>query len=503
MILKKPIDQNTFKKEAQNYNVIPVYAQILADTTTPVSILKKLFSKNRPIFLLESVEGGEKWARYSFLGICVHKEIKVLKRDIEISSNGKIKKIPHDGNPIKRLRKLTAAYTPLPMKELPGFWCSMTGYISYEMVSFFEDINISLPEDKAYAHFIIPDEVIIFDNIKHTMTCVGIAYIDNSEEWLKAYERTLKKVEKMVQKISDPTPSPTLCHDGNYLDSKSADITLTPEIEKDDFKNRVKKFREHIIEGDIIQAVLSQKFSFKSRVDPVSLYRAQRYINPSPYMFFMHFENMTIAGSSPETMVRLENATATLRPIAGTRKRGQTGAEDMSLADELLNDEKERSEHLMLVDLGRNDLGRIAKTGSVQVTDLMFVEKYSHVMHLVSNITCDVKKDRDAWDILKASFPAGTLSGAPKIRAMEIISESEDNFRGVYGGAAGYISFSGNMDMAITIRTAVMENEMITIRAGAGIVYDSDPEKEYQECINKAESVKTALELAMSEILGE
>ena len=215
-------------------------------------------------------------------------------------------------------------------------------------------------------------------------------------------------------------------------------------------------------------------------------------------MFFMHFEDMTIAGSSPETMVRLENSTATLRPIAGTRKRGETQARDMALANELLNDEKEKAEHLMLVDLGRNDLGRIAKTGSVQVTDLMFVEKYSHVMHLVSNITCDVKKGMDAWDILKASFPAGTLSGAPKIRAMEIISELEDDFRGVYGGAAGYISFSGNMDMAITIRTAVMENDSLTIRAGAGIVYDSDPDQEYQECINKAKSVEAALKLAMS-----
>jgi anthranilate synthase component 1 len=269
-------------------------------------------------------------------------------------------------------------------------------------------------------------------------------------------------------------------------------------MKSDVFKNKVKKIKNHIIDGDIIQAVLSQKFTTNTVVDPVRLYRAQRYINPSPYMFFMHFEDMTIAGSSPETMVRLENSIATLRPIAGTRKRGETQAQDMALANELLNDEKEKAEHLMLVDLGRNDLGRIAKTGSVQVTDLMFVEKYSHVMHLVSNITCDVKKGVDAWDILKASFPAGTLSGAPKIRAMEIISKLEDNFRGVYGGAAGYISFSGNMDMAITIRTAVMENDSLTIRAGAGIVYDSDPDQEYQECINKAKSVKAALKLAMS-----
>jgi len=498
MILKKFTDKNDFKKMAQDYNMIPVYTRILADTMTPVSILKQLYNKNNPVFLLESVEGGEKWARYSLLGISVRSCIRVLKKDVEISSHGNIQKIPHNGDPIKILRKLTSVYKPLPVKDLPGFWCGMTGYISYEMVSFFEDINIALPKDKAYAHFIIPEEIIIFDNMKHTMTCIGIAYIENKAHWEKDYNKTLQKVKKMIQKITDTTSSNSADSSYGNLKNKTANISLTPEMKKDDFKNKVKKIKKHIIEGDIIQAVLSQKFFFNGSVDPVRFYRAQRYINPSPYMFFMQFEDMTIAGSSPETMVRLENSTAILRPIAGTRKRGKSQAEDMTLANELLNDEKEKAEHLMLVDLGRNDLGRIAKTGSVQVTDLMFVEKYSHVIHLVSNITCDVKKDMDAWDILKASFPAGTLSGAPKIKAMEIISESEDNFREVYGGAAGYISFSGNMDMAITIRTAVMENGFLTIRSGAGIVYDSDPEKEYQECINKAKSVETALKLAMS-----
>jgi len=369
----------------------------------------------------------------------------------------------------------------------------MTGYISYEMVSFFEDVQAFLPEEKAYAHFIIPDEIIIFDNMKHTMTCIGIAYIDDKSQWQKAYEKACKKVERIIHKAFVST-----CDSYKQSNSKAAEISLVPEMNLDVFKNKVEKIKKHIIDGDIIQAVLSQKFSSNSAVDPVKFYRAQRYINPSPYMFFMHFEDMTIAGSSPETMVRLENATATLRPIAGTRKRGETQARDMALVNELLNDEKEQAEHLMLVDLGRNDLGRIAKTGSVQVTDLMFVEKYSHVMHLVSNITCDVKKGMDAWDILKASFPAGTLSGAPKIRAMEIISDLENNSREVYGGAAGYISFSGNMDMAITIRTAVMENDSLTIRAGAGIVYDSDPDQEYLECVNKAKSVEAALKLAMS-----
>ncbi len=497
MLLKKFPEKKAFKKMAQKYNVIPVCTQILADTFTPVSILKKLYNKKAPIFLLESVEGGEKWARYSFLGISVKSRIRVLKSSVEIRSGKKIQNIPHNGDPLKILQELTSTYIPAPVKELPGFWCGMTGYISYEMISFFEDVNVFLPEDKAYAHFIIPDEIIIFDNMKHTMTCIGISYIDNKSQWLETYEKTCKKVENTIQKIVNTASSQGNCNSCEHSENEAADISLTPEMEFPVFKNKVEKIKEYIIDGDIIQAVISQKFTWNAAVDPVELYRAQRYINPSPYMFFMHFGDMTIAGSSPETMIRLENATATLRPIAGTRRRGKTQALDMALASELLNDEKEKAEHLMLVDLGRNDLGRIAKTGSVQVTDLMFVEKYSHVMHLVSNITCDVKKDLDAWDILKACFPAGTLSGAPKIRAMEIISEVEDNFREVYGGAAGYISFSGNMDMAITIRTAVMENDSLTIRAGAGIVYDSDPEQEYQECINKAKSVETALKLTM------
>ncbi|MCP4670257.1 MAG: anthranilate synthase component I family protein [Desulfobacula sp.] len=493
MMLKKFPDKKAFKKMAQKYNVIPVCARILADTHTPVSILKKLYSKNRPIFLLESVEGGEKWARYSFLGICAKSRIRVLKDNVEICSDTNMEKIPHNGDQLKILKKLTDEYMPATMKELPGFWCGMTGYISYEMVSFFEDVQTFLPEDKAYAHFIIPDEIIIFDNMKHTMTCIGIAYIDDKSQWQEAYEKASKKAEKIIQKTFVNT-----CDTYKQSSGKAHEITLIPEMKLDTFKNKVEKIKTHIIDGDIIQAVLSQKFSSNTAVDPVKFYRAQRYINPSPYMFFMHFEDMTIAGSSPETMVRLENSTATLRPIAGTRQRGETQARDMALVNELLNDEKEKAEHLMLVDLGRNDLGRIAKTGSVQVTDLMFVEKYSHVMHLVSNITCDVKKEMDAWDLLRASFPAGTLSGAPKIRAMEIISKLEDNSREIYGGAAGYISFSGNMDMAITIRTAVMENDSLTIRAGAGIVYDSDPDQEYQECINKAKSVEAALKLAMS-----
>jgi anthranilate synthase component 1 len=257
----------------------------------------------------------------------------------------------------------------------------------------------------------------------------------------------------------------------------------------------VKKTKEHIYQGDIIQAVISQPFVYESSPDPWLLYRAQRYINPSPYLYFVKLDDITLVGSSPETMVRLENGVATLRPIAGTRPRGKTEKQDRALADELLKDEKEKAEHLMLVDLGRNDLGRVAETGTVQVTDLMIIERYSHVMHMVSNICCDLKSDLNAWDLLKATFPAGTLTGAPKVRAMELISKFETEPRGPYGGAVGYISFSGNMDLAITIRTACIEKTCLTVRAGAGIVADSDPDTEYVETINKAMAIQKALEL--------
>jgi anthranilate synthase component 1 len=271
--------------------------------------------------------------------------------------------------------------------------------------------------------------------------------------------------------------------------------SLATTLEPGTYRSYVKKIKEYIHEGDVIQTVISQPFVCRAPSDLWSLYRTQRYINPSPYMYFMHLDDVALVGSSPEAMVRLENRIATIRPIAGTRPRGRNEQEDRSLADELLGDEKERAEHLMLVDLGRNDLGRVAEVGTVQVTDLMIVERYSHVMHLVSNICCDLRSDCDAWDLLSAAFPAGTLSGAPKVRAMEIIAELEKEPRGPYGGAVGYISFHGNMDMAITIRTATIEEGMLTVRAGAGIVADSDPENERIETVNKAMAIQKALEL--------
>jgi len=371
----------------------------------------------------------------------------------------------------------------------------MVGYITYEMVSFFEVIPNNLPADRPLAHFMIPDELLIFDNVTHTLSLVATVFVDNAGHAAGAYQAALKRIRMLQDSLTRPlnlTEVP---------DRKTAN-TMTATVDEEIFRQQVGRVKKHIQAGDIIQAVISQPFVCEHPPDLISLYRAQRFINPSPYLFFVHLDGLTLIGSSPETMVRLENGQACLRPIAGTRPRGRTEQEDRKLADDLLKDEKERAEHLMLVDLGRNDLGRVAEIGTVQVTDLMLVERYSHVMHLVSNITCDLRAGVDAWDLLAATFPAGTLSGAPKVRAMEIISAMENAPRGPYGGAVGYISFSGNMDMAITIRTACVEDDRLTIRAGAGIVADSDPEKERQETINKAKAIQKALQLLQNNHLG-
>ena len=488
MILQRYPEKNDFKTLAQSSNVIPVCADVLADTETPVSLLQKFYRPERPVFLLESVEGQERWARYSFLGIRAHSMVRIFSKEIEIKGPSGTEQIRHNGDPLGVLKEILSRYAPAEVKGLPRFWSGLTGYFTYEMVSFFENIPVHLPENQPYAGFIIPEQMIVFDNMKHTLTCMKICYLESGCNPETVYDDARSCLDEMIRTIEIPVQkTETLQEQKNEI---------RPQVPETEYLEGVKTIKQRIIDGDIIQAVYSQPFSCRCPSDPVMVYRAQRYINPSPYMFFMNFGDVAIAGSSPETMVRLENRTATLRPIAGTRPRGATEQEDRLLADELLNDEKEKAEHVMLVDLGRNDLGRVAQAGSVQVTDTMFIERYSHVMHLVSNIVCDMKPQLDAFDLLRATFPAGTLSGAPKIRAMEILASLEPTPRGAYGGAAGYISFSGNMDLAIIIRTAVMAGGKLTVQAGAGIVYDSDPEKELAECFSKAGSVEAALKLA-------
>ncbi len=489
MLIKRQFpDKVQFGNMAKECNVIPVCVEILADTETPVSLLRKLYPNCGPIFLFESVEGGERWGRYSFLSASTRCHIRVFSKHLEVEDNGSQKEFIHNGDPLSVLKNLMSQYRPAQIPGLPRFWGGMVGYLTYEMATFFESIPNRLPEDKPIAHFIIPDELLIFDNIQHTLLLVVISFLNEELGCDQVYEDVSLKVNFLRKKVEMNVPAVPLS------DGKE-EFALKALWEDDIFRSDVLKVKDYIIAGDVIQTVISQPFVCTPSPDLWTLYRAQRYINPSPYLYFLHLDDIALVGSSPETMVRLENGIATLRPIAGTRHRGQNEQEDRALANELLSDEKERAEHLMLVDLGRNDLGRVAETGTVQVTDLMIVERYSHVMHLVSNITCDLKSEFDAWDLLRATFPAGTLSGAPKVRAMEIIAELEKGPRGPYGGAVGYVSFSGNMDMAITIRTACIENNLLTVRAGAGIVADSDPERERIETHNKAMAIQKALQL--------
>ena len=488
MLINQFPDKDQFLLLARQNNVIPVCVEMLADTETPVSLLRKIYRNKGPVFLFESVEGGERWGRYSFLGVSARTHIRVFPQIVEVQENSSQRQITHNGDPLNILRTLMNKYRPAQLPGLPRFWGGMVGYLTYEMVSFFESIPNMLPETKPLAHFIIPDALLIFDNIRHTLLGVVISFLETEQTPEQAFQSATTRINSLLSemKMHVPEEDSQLSHN---------EFTLKTTWEADAFRSLVRKIKEYIRAGDVIQTVISKPFVCAPPPDLWALYRAQRFINPSPYLYFLSLDEVTLVGSSPETMVRLENGVATLRPIAGTRPRGKSEQEDRSLANELLQDEKERAEHLMLVDLGRNDLGRIAEVGTVQVTDLMIVERYSHVMHLVSNICCDLRSDYDAWDLLRATFPAGTLSGAPKIRAMEIIAELEKKPRGPYGGAVGYISFHGNMDLAITIRTASIENEQLTVQAGAGIVADSDPERERLETVNKAMAMQKALQL--------
>lgn len=492
MFLKSYPTQDEFEKLKSDFGVVPVCEEILADSETPVSLLRKFFHHDpaKPIFLLESVEGGERWGRYSFLGLGAYATIRVYSEYVEIEKSSGTEQIKHGGKPLDTLREMMKEYTPANIGELPRLWGGLVGYFTFESVSFFEPkIPNKLPEGTPLARFVIPQELLAFDNLNNSLNIIAFNYCNNGEAAEKQYKASRRRIRELVAFIESSSSTPNDEVYNNFNDS------LKPLISEDEYRDKVKSTIEKIYDGEIIQAVIAQKFTCKAPDNLIALYRAQRYINPSPYMYFFSLDGKQIIGSSPETLVRLEGDKATVRPIAGSRPRGNTEQEDRALADELLQDEKERAEHLMLVDLGRNDLGRVAVTGTVQVTDMMFIERYSHIMHLVSNVECNITPDCDAFDLFAATFPAGTLSGAPKVRAMEIISETEDFARDFYGGALGYISFNGNMDFAITIRTASVENDELTVIAGGGIVYDSNPETERQESVNKAGSINKALNM--------
>ncbi|MDR3198517.1 MAG: anthranilate synthase component I family protein [Planctomycetaceae bacterium] len=498
-----------FLKECQKADVVPVTRQLLADLHTPVSLLQRFYNGREGVFLLESVEGGEKWGRYSFLGIAPHAFIEIHRNDISIIEYDKSEKIiaenktPHHGKPLQVLRQLMTRYQAAEHADLPRFFGGLVGYFAYEMVEFFENIPNQL-ENEPFASFVIPRTVLIFDNARQTLTICVLTFPNRTHsdppsdtnintntntdtDLRQLYADAVAETERIAAELEKPMPMLQPKHAGK--------LKLKPVLPEDEYYHRVEIIKEHIAAGDLIQCVFSQQFVSEHAPDAVSLYRALRFANPAPYLFFMHLSGSVLAGSSPETMIRLEGRTATLRPIAGTRKRGETEQRDRELADEMLRDPKEKAEHLMLVDLGRNDLGRIAKTGTVQVTDLMFIERHPHVMHLVSNVTAQLEDGYDGFDLFEATFPAGTLSGAPKVRAMQIIAEQEETSRGPYGGAAGYISFGGNIDFAITIRTAKIRNGKLTAQAGGGIVYDSVPELERKETVNKAMGIAKAVEM--------
>lgn len=479
-----------FRELAKKGNLIPVYREILADMDTPVSAYKKI-ARGPHSFLFESIAGGEKWARYSFLGCEPSVIFRSKDRNIEIIEKGETSTFQCNKDPLYHLKKLMSRYKPVKLPELPRFFGGAVGYLGYDMVRFFEKLphlaedDLDLPDSL----LMITDTIIIFDNVTQKIKVVSNAHTENGDVE-KAYQDAVDKVEDMIVRLRNP------------LSVRPEKVkTLKTEEPRSNFSKKgfteiVEKARNYIREGDIFQVVLSQRFQVENHEDPFDVYRAIRSINPSPYMFLLTMEDISLVGSSPEVLVRVEDSHITLRPIAGTRKRGQTEEEDRALEKELLADPKERAEHIMLVDLGRNDVGRVSQVGSVKVDELMVIERYSHVMHIVSNVKGEIKSDLDAYDVLRACFPAGTVSGAPKVRAMEIIEELEPTQRGPYAGAVGYFSFTGNMDICITIRTILFKGDQAYVQAGAGIVAYSDPESEYIETVNKARGSMRALEIA-------
>ena len=481
-----------FRRYAGEGNLIPLYREILADHETPVSAFAKI-DHGPSAYLLESVQGGEKWARYSFLGSGSPILMVEDQGDLVVKHGRKTRRIPCHGAPLDRLREVMEAYKPVTVPGLPRFVGGAVGYLGYDLVRTFEDLafrskdSLHLPE---FA-FLLTDTLLIFDNVAQKIKVVANAHVTSQAERdvRQAYKDAAARIEKMIARLKKPLrPTP--------VKRRRSPLTFTPNMSKADFEKMVARTKEYIKAGDIFQCVLSQRWETSLHAPPFQLYRALRVVNPSPYMYYLRLAGVELVGSSPEILVRCEDGTVSVRPIAGTRRRGATAEEDEQLERRLLADAKERAEHIMLVDLGRNDVGRVAESGSVKVESLMNVERYSHVMHIVSNVTGRLAPSKTVYDVLRACFPAGTVSGAPKIRAMEIIEELEPTRRGPYAGAVGYVSFSGNMDMCINIRTVVVAKHRAFIQAGAGIVADSNPEHEYEETCNKARAMMKAIELA-------
>ena len=473
---------------AQDFNLIPVTATALADLDTPLSAYIKLGCEPYSYFL-ESVVGGERFGRYSFIGLPAATRLRVIGNRVTVDNNGAVLESVESDDPLEFIDRYLKRFKVAQVPGLPRFCGGLVGYFGYDTVRYIER---RLAKTKPRDTLNLPDivlllstELVVFDNLSGKLHFV--VYADPSAP--NALQRAQERLAELKRKLRQPMTPPE--------SQTGATSEASSEFGEENFKAAVVRAKQYIHDGDVMQVVLSQRLSQPFSASPLSLYRALRTLNPSPYHFYYNFDDFHIVGASPEILVRLEQGSVTLRPIAGTRPRGATPEQDQALADELLADPKERAEHVMLMDLGRNDVGRVAQTGSVKVTDNMVIERYSHVMHIVSNVEGKLQPALSAMDVLRATFPAGTVSGSPKVRAMEIIDELEPSKRGVYAGAVGYLGFNGDMDIAIAIRTAVVKNNMLYVQAGAGIVADSVPQNEWLETQNKAKGVLRAAEMAL------
>lgn len=479
-----------FKRIAAPGSLVPVHMDVVADLDTPVAAYLKIAKDQQYSFLLESVERADTIGRYSFLGANPSIVFRSKGRRVTVSRNGTETSYESE-DPLGELKTLMAQYRPVEVSGVPAFHGGAVGYMSYDQVRFFESLpdtnpdSLNLPD----LYFMITDTILIFDHVNNFLKIVSNAHV--ADDPVAAYNEAVRKIEGIAQVLKRPLVAPV-----ERVYNSDTNRDMRSNFTKDQFCDAVRKAKEYICAGDIFQVVLSQRFERDLHVSPVNLYRALRCINPSPYMLLLQFPDVTLVGSSPEVMTQVRNGRCMVRPIAGTRPRGATTEQDVALEKELLADEKEIAEHIMLVDLGRNDVGRVSRPGTVAPSRLMTIERYSHVMHIVSQVEGEMREDADAFEALRATFPMGTVSGAPKIRAMEIIDELEPVRRGPYSGGAGYIGFNGEMDTCIVIRTMIIKDGVAYVQAGAGIVYDSVPEREYEETVNKAKALFRALEFA-------
>lgn len=477
-----------FKEWSANSKVVPVSYEMNADMETPISLFKK-FATEHYCYLYESVEGGERWARYSFMGRKPLMTLKTVNSITTVQTNQDRKQ--YKGNPIHVLDEILKEFKSETFSHLPRFYGGMVGYFGYDLVRYYEKIEEKNPDEIGVpeCELFVPEEIIVYDHLKQKIFIIINTLSCKTDQ---CYEQAVKKIEDILDEIKSKNN-----YSLDMVPSEDHQISeFTASVSKEEFCSNVVKAKEYIRNGDIFQVVLSQRLKASYVGDPFNVYRSLRTFNPSPYMYYLKYEDYCIAGASPEMLVRLENGVVETCPIAGTRKRGKNAGEDEALALDLQADEKEVAEHTMLVDLGRNDVGKVSQFGTVKTMNLMHIEKYSHVMHMVTNVVGKKREDKTPIDVLTGVLPAGTVSGAPKVRAMEIIEEIENLKRGVYAGAIGYIGFDGNLDTCIAIRTAVFKDNKVYIQAGAGIVADSVPEKEYEETLNKAQAMVSAVQKA-------